>query len=341
MIVGVSDLATTHPEIAKEWDDERDVLTVSYGSNHKVQWRCEADHLFVISVKARTTGKKLRCPYCFGRKPLSGFNDLTITHPDLAAQWSPKNDRSPHEVKAGSHYRAEWICDKNPKHVWDTVVKSRAIAGNKCPLCSGSRVIKGINDLSITHPYFLKEWRDERDMADFSIGSDGSFEWECEKGHLWSTSIWNRVQGKGCYQCWAGQSSSKPEDELFAFIEKEVKSIFPGAIIVRNSRRVIHPSEIDIYVPELNLAFEFNGEYWHSDKGIASRVRGKFKTALDYHQNKLSLCEQIGIKLAFVWDQDWTTDREAVEKQVVTLLRAKGEIEIPPLLSKLEGSFPR
>lgn len=341
MEAGVNDLATTHPEITKEWDDERDVSTVSYGSNHKVQWRCEADHRFVISVKARTTGKKLRCPYCFGRKPLAGFNDLTVTHPELAAQWSPRNDRSPHEVKAGSHYRAEWICDKNPVHVWDTVVKSRAIAGNNCPLCSGKRTIKGINDLLTTHPHLLKEWRDERDMADFSIGSDGKFEWGCENGHLWKTTIWNRGIGRGCSQCWAAQSSSKPEDELFAFIESEVNKIAPDATIVRNSRKIIRPSEIDIYVPELNLAFEFNGEYWHSDKGIASRSRGKFKTAITYHENKRSLCAERGIRLAFVWEQDWTDDRAAVEKQVAALLRAKGEIAMPPLLAKLEGTFAR
>ena len=28
---------------------------------------------------------------------------------------------------------------------------------------------------------------------------------------------------------------------------------------------MINPYEIDIYLPNLNLAFEFNGVYWHCD----------------------------------------------------------------------------
>ena len=69
--------------------------------------------------------------------------------------------------------------------------------------------------------------------------------------------------------------------------------------IVTNSRKIISPYELDIYLPEYNLAIEFNGTYWHSvDKDI-----------IDYrHINKTNMCEEKGIHLLHIFEHEWIKD---------------------------------
>jgi len=81
---GENDLATMFPQIAEEWDFERngDVLPscIKPGSKYNVYWRCEKNHSYQETVYNRTK-KMVRFPYCFGRKVLVGFNDITTLCP--------------------------------------------------------------------------------------------------------------------------------------------------------------------------------------------------------------------------------------------------------------------
>jgi hypothetical protein len=64
--------------------------------------------------------------------------------------------------------------------------------------------------------------------------------------------------------------------------------------------------EIDIYLPELKLGFEFNGLYWHSNK---------FKEK-NYHLNKTDWFKEKGIRIIHIWEDDWILRREIVESQI-------------------------
>ncbi len=68
------DLATKYPEIAAEWDYEKNEdLTpnsVSYGSNKKVWWLCSKGHSYQAWITDRTGKKKTGCPYCAGKRKL-------------------------------------------------------------------------------------------------------------------------------------------------------------------------------------------------------------------------------------------------------------------------------
>jgi hypothetical protein len=61
VLLGETDLATTHPELAAQADGW-DPTTLSAGSTKKVGWRCEKDHTWKAMVKSRSTGKN--CPSC-------------------------------------------------------------------------------------------------------------------------------------------------------------------------------------------------------------------------------------------------------------------------------------
>ena len=99
VLAGENDLQTLFPEIAAQWDREKnadctpDSVTIS--SNRRVWWRCGLGHSFRTSVAHRVRSRS-ECPYCTNKKVLPGFNDLAAVKPRLAMQWDPElNGRLP------------------------------------------------------------------------------------------------------------------------------------------------------------------------------------------------------------------------------------------------------
>lgn len=137
VLPGFNDLSTTNPTLSLEWHPTKneDFLPtmVTLGSHKKVWWICEKGHEWETEIVNRTTAKT-GCPYCSGKKVLSGFNDLLTTNPKLAAEWHPtKNgDLFPTMVSSGSHKKAWWICKNG--HEWQAEIANRN-AGNGCPIC--------------------------------------------------------------------------------------------------------------------------------------------------------------------------------------------------------------
>ena len=101
-------------------------------------------------------------------------------------------------------------------------------------------------------------------------------------------------------------SCSAGENELAEFI----RSIYKGNINL-NVRNIIPPKEIDIFLPDINLAFEFDGLFWHSE------LQGKDK---QYHENKTQLCNASGIQLIHVFEDEWLHKRDIVKSRITHLL---------------------
>ena len=83
-------------------------------------------------------------------------NSLAEVHPELITEWSEKNlPLTPDDITFGSNKKVWWkgTCG----HEWQTSVKARS-NGEKCPICSGARVIAGINDLATLEPLLAKQW---------------------------------------------------------------------------------------------------------------------------------------------------------------------------------------
>ena len=145
IIPGENDLQSQYPDIAAQWDQERNGLLkpdhIAPCANRKVWWRCGLGHVYQAAVAARTMSGS-GCPYCSGKRVLAGFNDLATREPELARQWHPDLNGvlTPEMVTAGSHRKVWWICPEG--HVWKAVIYSRA--GPRkcgCPVCAG--VVRG------------------------------------------------------------------------------------------------------------------------------------------------------------------------------------------------------
>jgi hypothetical protein len=191
--VGFNDLQTTHPELAKQahgWDPK----TVSFGSDKVREWICTKGHVWTASVMTRSSGNG--CSICANKKVLPGYNDLASTNPELAIEafgWDPTT------IFAGSHKKLEWRCSFG--HVWSALPNARTSMNSGCPVCDGTKVLVGFNDLASTHPLIAAE-ADGWDTTTTTRGTQAKRKWKCILGHKWSASPKSRTTLlSGCPTC--------------------------------------------------------------------------------------------------------------------------------------------
>lgn len=109
-----------------------------------------------------------------------------------------------------------------------------------------------------------------------------------------------------CTNCFPiSENASISQIELYNFIVKN----YDGEVIL-DCKNIIGPYEIDIYLPQLKIGFEFNGVWWHSEK-----FKGE-----NYHLKKYELSKSNNIQLVTIWEDDWVTNREICESFVLNKL---------------------
>ena len=269
-------LATTHPELAKQWHPTKNNLEpidVFAGSGKKVWWKCDKgdDHEWKSTPNDRKSGNN--CPVCAGQKIVLS-NCLATTHPELAKQWHPtKNQFTPFEVISGSHQKAWWKCDKGDDHVWEADIVNRS-KGKGCPICSGRNAIMS-NCLATTHPEIAKQWHPTKngDLTPLDVKQGSSYKiwWKCNKGidHEWKTNVAHRTRGSNCPYC-----DLTPQSKQELTITFELKQIFkdidPRGFKTRVDGKLW---SIDIYIPQLKLGIEFDGSYWHKNKRALDKLK--------------------------------------------------------------------
>ena len=108
-----------------------------------------------------------------------------------------------------------------------------------------------------------------------------------------------------------GKNTSKEEKEVLGFIQDS----YTGEIIT-NTKSIINPMELDIYLPELKLAIEFNGLYWHSE----------FNKDKYYHLNKTEECNKLGVQLIHIWEDNWVYKQDIVKSMILNKLGKSNKI---------------
>ncbi len=192
VIAGFNDLASQKPEIAAQafgWDPAK----VFKSSGKKYEWICKQGHVWVGAVTDRTSADQ--CAICHGKKILEKYNDLTTTHPEIAAQadgWDPKT------VSAGSNRKMAWICEHG--HNYQSRIVDQ-VRNNSCGVCTGNQFVPGVNDLMTTNPELAAQ-ADGWDPATVFRGSSKRVRWKCSEGHTWITTVTQRSRlNNGCPLC--------------------------------------------------------------------------------------------------------------------------------------------
>ena len=81
--------------------------------------------------------------------------------------------------------------------------------------------------------------------------------------------------------------------------------------VMRHVRGIIGKLEYDIYIPQMGIAIECNGDYWHSEKA---------HTDSKYHHNKWEESVKAGVRLVQIFESDWTLRRAVYEEFIKDLL---------------------
>ena len=95
-----------------------------------------------------------------------------------------------------------------------------------------------------------------------------------------------------------GTNTSHSEKDVVNFI----KSFYQGEVL-ENVRSIIAPQELDIYIPNKNLAIEFNGDFWHCSENVDR----------NYHEKKSRACEEKGIRLIHIYECEWKYYQEKIK----------------------------
>ena len=351
VVVGSNSLATTHPELIKEWhptlNGDLTPNKVRYGSTKKVWWKCDKaeDHIYDMPVVSKSGKQKQGCPMCSGKRIVRS-NSLATTHPELVKEWHPsKNGQlTPFDVTPGSHEKVWWKCDKGADHVWISTIKNRAGLGNGCGVCSGKVVVESTS-LKTKYPDIAKQWHPTKNESilpeNIYFGSNSSFWWKCHiaNDHIWKTRLADRIDGHNCPMCsgnivvnsnslaktnselskewhpklngkltphqftehsgkkvwwrcerdksheWRAQISNRkitgcpyceltPQSKEELIITHELITIFKGINPKGFKTRVKGKlRSIDIYIPDLKIGIEFDGSYWHKDKRDLDKLK--------------------------------------------------------------------
>lgn len=217
VLPGWNDLLSKRPEIAAEWDAERNApLTpdaVCAGSGKRVWWRCPEGHSYRAPVAERTRVKPSGCPYCAKHLLLPGVNDPKTRNPALAAEWDAEKNGSVRmeTLQNSSRYRAWWRCGRG--HSYQASVCSRVYNRTGCPYCTGKKALAGFNDLASQRPELAAQWDAVRNAPltpeAVTLGSGRRVWWRCAEGHSWQTAVFNRVSaGTGCPVCRARKAGA-------------------------------------------------------------------------------------------------------------------------------------
>ena len=193
------------------------------------------------------------------------------------------------------------------------------IRGNGCPQCGQ---LSRINNTKKGKGFFVDTANNIHDYKyDYSLVSDNCklkdyVEIICSDHGIFKQTFCAHIHKQtGCPHCGTlnrakYRGSSAPENEIYDFLN------ILNVLVIKNDRNLIYPLELDFVLPDYNIAIEFNGLYWHSEK------MGKGR---QYHLNKTKICNNKGYQLLHIFEDEWVHKRNQVQRKLKHLLRKNDE----------------
>jgi hypothetical protein len=141
--------------------------------------------------------------------------------------------------------------------------------------------------------------------------SGSTLKFICDKNHNYDINI-NILRNRIIYKTTLCTICNPISSYTNSGHEIQIQNFILGSLnnIKTNDRNIIKPYELDIYLPDLNLAFEYNGVYWHNE----------INKEKNYHLNKTELCEQQGIQLIHIYEDDWLYKQDIVKSMILNKL---------------------
>jgi len=260
------------------------LLSNEYVNNKsKLTIQCPKGHISEISMRNFQQGS--RCSVCYNLSK-------RLTYESVKEQiQSVEGYKLLSDNYIGNKLILKIKCDKG--HTFSTMSFNSFQQGQRCPICNGN--VK----LTYDHVKYQIESFGYKLLSEEYKNSHTKLKIKCDKGHEYNVK-WNDFQqGYRCPICWNESKSSKSERE----IQKMVNKIYPKSI--SNDRTQILNTitgkylELDIYIPELQKAIEYNGTYWHS-----------FPEKIQRDRFKIEECKRLGIELLIIEEQNYMNSKQ-------------------------------
>ena len=322
----------------KNMNIDLDKLTL--GSDKKVWWKCNiCGYEWKSSIYYRFTFKS-QCPSCQasrgkGHIVIYGINDLETwcksnDKKHILKEWNydKNNTFLPRDVSYGSSKMVWWKCKNNHEYI-QRVNHKTGKEDCGCPYCVGVKVLKGFNDLEswcvknnrldILNEY--KNATNEKKANEVLFSSTKKYNFICRFGHSYSRDLYDKTLNFAqCPICQKSNKISVKEKTVYYYLKKYMEDAIENYIIDKATQK-----ELDIYIPSLKIAVEYDGQFYHQNnkrdieknltcrkqKIILYRIREPRLDNLPYCHN-LRLCDE---------------SIESLEKTIMLLLRKIGIVE--------------
>ena len=137
---GENDLQTLYPELAEEFDIDKNGITpdmISPKDTDTYWWTCKNRHPSFQQSVGHRVNRKTKCPYCTGRKAVCGVNDLGTLYPEIAREWDLEKNNGvlPEDVSPYTYKSFWWICPKGHSYKKKVIQRTKFHKPIDCPKC--------------------------------------------------------------------------------------------------------------------------------------------------------------------------------------------------------------
>ena len=275
--------------------DKYDYSLVEYtGKARKVRIICKSHGVFEQTPNAHLSGAG--CAACYEEsKPLTQEEFIVRARAIHGGKYSYD--------KVGYTKASEKVIITCPEHGdWEVIAGAHIYRKTGCQACSGTRQFT-------TETFIAKAREKHGDTYEYDRTVYNNYDEKmtitCKKHGDFQQSADSHLQGKGCSLC-ANVGPSKAQREIMDFIGAYTPAVeehrFPG------SRR-----RFDIFLPEKNIAIEYNGLYWHNSR----------REAIDREKEKHDVALKHGVRVITVFEDEWNFQTDIVQR---SLLSAIGEL---------------
>jgi len=266
------------------------VLSDTYINNRtKLMVRCDKGHEYGVTFNNFKIGQ--RCSACAGNKKL--VYDYIKKYIEDTGYTLISDDYK--EANSKLYVR----CPKGHEY---TPTFGNFYRGQRCPTCAGKSKEKWSTIVELFNRENYKLLSKETDYRRL----ESELKFICPNGHINHIRWGNFKNGSRCCMCAYESKASKGEIEVRNFIES-----LNVSVLYNDRTQIINPLtgynlELDMWIPSMRKAIEYNGTYWHSlsEKQVNDRV-------------KKEQCVLNKIDLLVVKEYNWNINRE-FEKTIIT-----------------------
>lgn len=247
-------------------------------SQDKLKWQCENGHIWKALPSSVKQG--FWCGKCFDDRRRNNIDQMQ----QVAAKHGGHCLSSEY---IDCRTRLKWECSNG--HVWEAIPSS-VTRGSWCQKCAGTA------KHTISEMQMLAKKRGGRCLSRAYKDAHTKLQWECRFKHKWWAKPNGILMGQWCPEC----SVFRMEKVVRAIFQQLFDKPFPRARPKWLLSPLGKPLELDGYLKNCRVAFEYNGKQHYSNVGRFQVRFGSLEKRKKYDMLKKKACEERGIRLIVI-----------------------------------------